>query len=68
VTNREAAIICAYTGISFGGSHFSHFHQYVEEKFGRSVWTHEMAEQSLWDDLKELSKDDFIELAKNIRE
>lgn len=66
MNNREAAIISAYTGVSFGGAHFSHFHQYVEEKFGRSVWTHEMADERFWAALKELAKDDFIEIGKSL--
>ncbi len=66
MTPRESAIISAYTGIGFGGRLFSVFHQYVEEKFGHPVWTHEMAEEGFWIQLKELSKDDFIQLARDI--
>lgn len=66
MNRRESAIISAYTGISFGGKLFSDFHQYVEEKFGRPVWTHEMAEECFWCALKELATQDFIDLAKNI--
>jgi len=65
MTNHEMAIISAYTGISFGEIHFPHFHKYVEEKFGRPVWTHEMAFQEFWDKLKELCSDDFMRLAEN---
>lgn len=63
MNSREAAIISAYTGVSFGENHFSAFRAYVEEKFGHSVFSHEMASQGFWDKLKELSKDDFAELA-----
>lgn len=66
MNQREAAIISAYTGVNFGSKHFSFFHEYVEEKFGGSVWTHEMAEKDFWSKLKELSKEDFIQLAKDI--
>ena len=65
MTNKEMAIINAYTGISFGAKHFEHFHKYAEDKFGHPVWTHEMANQSWWDKLKELCKDDFMALAEN---
>ena len=68
MNKRESAIIIAYTGVSFGGKLFSDLHQYIEEKFGRPVFTHEMAEQEFWDKLKELSRDDFIDLAENIEE
>ena len=65
MNNREAAIISAYTGVSFGGEHFNHFHKYAEEKFGHPVWTHEMASKEWWDILKELSYNDFSQLAEN---
>lgn len=63
---RESAIICAYTGVSFGGRLFSDFHQYVEEKFQRPVFTHEMGDRKFWNRLKKLSRDDFLNLAVNI--
>jgi len=66
MNKKESAIICAYTGVSFGGELFSPFHQYVEEKFNRPVFTHEMADPDFWVKLKDLARDDFIELAKNI--
>lgn len=66
MNKRESAIITAYTGILFGGKLFSDFHEYVEEKFGHPVWTHEMVSQEFWDKLKELSRDDFSNLAENI--
>lgn len=68
MTNREAAIISAVTGIGFGSTHFSYFHKYVEEKFGHAVWTHEMAEKGFWNKLKELSMDDFKIIAANLQE
>lgn len=68
MNKRESAIISAYTGVSFGGELFSEFHKYVEEKFGHPVWTHEMAKESFWVKLKELSFNDFSELAKNIED
>ncbi len=68
MNKRESAIISAYTGISFGGKLFNEFHKYVEEKFGHSVWTHEMANESFWGKLKELSTPDFTELAENIKD
>jgi hypothetical protein len=68
MTPRESAIISAFTGISFGGKLFSEFHKYVEEKFGRPVWTHEMAEESFWMKLKELANDDFIKMCEDIEE
>ena len=66
MTLRESAIISAFTGVSFGGKPFREFHKYVEEKFGHSIFTHEMANQSFWDKLKELAREDFNKLAESI--
>lgn len=66
MNKRESAIISAYTKIGFGAELFGEFHKYLEEKFQRSVWTHEMANKEFWRELKELSKNDFLQLAKNI--
>lgn len=66
MTKEEAAIISAYTGISFGGEHFNCFHKYAEEKFGHPVFTSEMASAEWWEKLKLLCADDFIRLANNL--
>lgn len=68
MNKRESAIITAYTGISFGGELFSAFHQYVEEKFGHPVWTHEMADKKFWEKLKKLSEEDLVNLVKSIED
>jgi hypothetical protein len=66
MTKKEAAIITAFTGIGFGGEHFSDFHQYAEEKFGHPIWTHQMADEQFWIKLKTLSAKDFESIAKNL--
>ncbi len=69
MNKRQASIITAYTGISFGGGDLAHdFHKYVEEKFEKPVCTHEMRDEGFWDYLKKLAHDDFLELAKSINE
>jgi len=61
MTDREKAIVMAYTGACMlTGYKFQIFHKYVEEIMGRPIWTHEMAQ--LADDIKEKSKDDFMAL------
>ena len=60
LTKRQAAIIGAYTGIT--ASDFSVVHEYAEEKFGHPVWTHESASKVLSEKLKELAKQDFIDI------
>lgn len=68
MNKKESAIISAFTGISFGGTLFSEFHKYAEEKFGHPIWTHEMANEEFWVKLKELSTNDFTDLVNGIKD
>ena len=60
MNKREAAIISAYTGILIGN--FADMHKYIEEKLGRSVWTHELDDKITWEEIKQKSKEDFINI------
>lgn len=61
MTDREKAIVMAYTGICMlAGDKFQIYHKYIEDIMGRPVWTHEIG--SLADEIKEKSKADFIAL------
>lgn len=61
MTDREKAIVMAYTGVAMlTGDKFQIFHKYVEGIMGRPIWTHEMAQ--LADEIKEKSKADFMKL------
>lgn len=63
MTKRECAIVMAYTGVCMlAGDNLGVYYKYVEEKIGRPVYTHEMYE--LADEIKEKSKDDFLELCR----
>lgn len=63
MTDRERAIIMAYTGICmFKGDKLEIFYNYIEEILGYPVWTHELADRELWDKIKNKSKSDFIAL------
>ncbi len=66
MTEREAAVITGFTGIMIGSA--SNFHKYVEEKFNRSVFTHEMASDDFWENMKRLTREDFIKLNYSIIE
>jgi len=66
MTDREKAIIMAHTGITMlTGDKFSIFHKYIEDILGRSVWTHELADHDVWEEIKEKSKSDFLELCEH---
>lgn len=43
---------------------FPIFHEYIEKLMGRPVWTHELADKNIVDQIKEKSKADFIELCR----
>jgi len=63
MTDREKAIVTAYTGITMlTGEKFSIFHKYIEDLLGRPVWTHELATEAVWNEIKEKSKPDFLKL------
>lgn len=63
MTDREKAIVMAHTGICMlAGEKFGVFHAYIEDIMGRPVYTHELAIQSISDEIKEKSRDDFIKL------
>lgn len=58
MTQREAAIVSAYTGYTLG-SYFTMV-EYIEEKLGHSVWDHQLVE--LRDEIKEKTEADFVAL------
>jgi len=63
MTDREKAIIMAYTGTCMlTGDKFEVFQDYVEKLIGRPVFTHELADISVQNEIKEKSKDDFMKL------
>lgn len=64
MTDREKAIVMAYTGICMlKGDKFQIFHKYVDKLMGRPVLTHEIG--ILQDTIKERSKADFIALCED---
>ena len=65
MTDREKAIVMAHTGIAMlNGEKFQIFHEYIEKILGRPVWTHELGDELVWNEIKKKSKDDFIEICK----
>lgn len=63
MTDKEKAIVMAYTGVvMLKGDKIQIFYKYVEKIMGRPILTHEMAQ--LATEIKEKSKDDFMKLCK----
>lgn len=66
MTDREKAVIMAYTGVCMlANDKMWIFYQYVQNKLGRGVMTHELAYPEVNDAIKEASHDDFIELCES---
>lgn len=59
-TREQAVVIMGYTGIAT--CDFGTFHEDVERRLGRSVWTHEFASSALKEELKAAYKADFISM------
>ena len=69
MTDRERAIITAYTGVCMlAGRSLLVFYEYIEEIMGRPVWTHELANKSVVEEIKAKSKADFIALCNDGKE
>lgn len=65
MTKRESAIVMAHTGICMlEGEDFGIFHKYVEDIMGRPVFVHKMGARSVADEIKEKSKEDFLNLCR----
>jgi hypothetical protein len=60
LTKEQAAIIGAFTGIVCGP--FSDVHEAIEKKLGRPVWTHQLADKEVWEEIKSAFRDDFMAL------
>ena len=59
MTDRECAIIMAYTGYTMlTEDKLGIFYKYVEEKLGRPVLTHMLASHEIQHQIKEASKPD----------
>lgn len=66
MTKQECAIIMAYTGVCMlNGEDFEIFNKYIEKIMGRPVYTHELANPRIEDEIKEKSTEDFLILCRN---
>ena len=60
LTKEQSAVLSAHTGVLCGD--FPSFHRYVERIMGRPVFTHEMGNREVADQIKEKSRKDFLAL------
>lgn len=60
MTKQEKIIVSAYTGVLM--CDFDDVHEYIQKKFGRPVFTHELADKGIQKEVKEKSKEEFLEI------
>lgn len=66
MTYQEKIIVSAYTGYLM--CDFSDMHKYIEEKLGRPVFTHELADEAISEKIHKAIKPDFIALCEKEEE
>ena len=60
LTKEQSLIITGYTGISTGN--FADFHEDVEKRLQRPVWTHEFGSATFAEQLKDIYREDFLDI------
>lgn len=70
MTDREKAIVMAYTGYTMlKGDRLEVFYNYVEEKLGYRIFTHEFSQLFAYpwveEELHRASYDDFVKLCED---
>ena len=58
LTKEQAVVLSGFTGLLHGS--FSDFHEDVEKRLGRPVFTHELGNKDIVAKVKELYRGDFI--------
>ena len=66
MTDKEKAVVMAYTGTTFlAGDKFGIFHKYIEDIMGRPVFTHELGDPKIASKIKEKALPDFLKICKD---
>ncbi len=60
LTKEQGIVLTAYTGTLM--CHIADFQEEIEKRLGRDVLTHEFCRTELWDELKTVYHEDFMEL------
>ena len=60
MTEKEKIIVSAYTGYLM--CDFDEVHQYIEQKLGRPVYTHELSSLNVQNEIMNKVRDDFLSL------
>lgn len=69
MTKRECAVVMAYTGFAMlQGDDLDIFYKYCEELLGSPVLTHELAAESVQNEIMVKAKANFVELCRTARD
>lgn len=69
MTDYERAVVMAHTGYTMlTGEKLKYFYEYVAEILGRKIYTHELANKHIQEEIQEKSKVDFILLCQDTLE
>lgn len=60
LTKEQALAIMGFTGVT--ATNFGDFHEDVEKRLGRPVFTHEFANEAVMNEVKEAYRKDFLEM------
>lgn len=63
MTLQERLIVSAYTGVTM--CDFAILHEYLEKLLERPIYTHELADEKVVNEIREKVKPDFIALCGN---
>lgn len=63
MTKDEKLIVSAYTGVLM--CDMGDLQNYIESVLGRKIWTHDLADHEVWNEIKEKTKDDFLALCED---
>lgn len=61
-TKKQGIVITGFTGLL--ACPWDAFHEDVEKRLGRPVFTHEFAEKPMWEEVKEAYKEDFLAMCQ----
>lgn len=60
MTQQERLVVSAYTGYLMTDCRL--VHGFIEERLGRPIWTHEFADEKVWEEIRQKIKPEFLAL------
>ena len=67
MTKHELVVISAYTGFLLCDD-FGDMHEYIEQILGRPVWTHELADPKIIEEIREKARPELMRICEEATE